>query len=148
MSSANFPWPSEMTVSIGLWRMTKAKKPQMSREFWDWYDGIRRERDLNDAKMAKLGGIDPSVVSKARTGDRPIGAEALTKLADGLGVSRVFVLRLGGWITKDDVPSVIDSELAQLWDRLGGDDREEILALMKVKVKRAKSEEIEKSARH
>lgn len=127
--------------------MTKAKKPQMTQEFWDWYESIRRERDLNDTGMAKMAGIDQSTISKAKTGDRPIGAEALTKLADGLGVSRVFVLRLGGWITKDDVPSVIDSELAQLWERLGDDDREEILALMKVKVKRAKQGETEKARR-
>lgn len=105
-------------------------------------------RDLNDAGMAKLAGIDQSTISKARTGDRPIGAEALTKMADNLGVSRIFVLRLGGWITKDDVPSVIDSELAQLWERLGEGDREEILALMKVKVKRAKQQgEAEKAGR-
>lgn len=148
MSSAKYSWPCELAVSIQSWRMTKSKKPQMPQEFWDWYDGIRRDRDLNDAGMAKLAGIDQSTISKARTGDRPIGAEALTKMADNLGVSRIFVLRLGGWITKDDVPSVIDSELAQLWERLGEGDREEILALMKVKVKRAKQQgEAEKAGR-
>lgn len=147
MSRAISLWPCEFPVSIESWQMTKAKKPQMTQEFWDWYESIRRERDLNDTGMAKMAGIDQSTISKAKTGDRPIGAEALTKLADGLGVSRVFVLRLGGWITKDDVPSVIDSELAQLWERLGDDDREEILALMKVKVKRAKQGETEKARR-
>ncbi len=58
--------------------MTKTKKPQMSAEFWDWFDGIRRDRDLNDAKMAKLAGVNQSTISKARTGDRPIGAGGLT----------------------------------------------------------------------
>jgi transcriptional regulator with XRE-family HTH domain len=139
MSSAKYSGPYELSVSIQSWRMTKTKKPQMSQEFWGWYDGVRRDRDLNDAGMAKLAGIDQSTISKARTGDRPIGAEALTRMADNLGVSRIFVLRLGGWITKDDVPSVIDSELAQLWDRLGEPDREEIIAMMKVKVKRERA---------
>lgn len=147
MSIGIIQCPSELPVNTKSWRMTKAKKPQMSQEFWDWYDGIRRERDLNDTGMARISGIDQSVISKARTGDRPIGAEALTKMADGLGVSRVFVLRLGGWITKDDVPSVIDSELAQLWERLGTDDREEILALMKVKVKRERAGGSQKTGR-
>jgi transcriptional regulator with XRE-family HTH domain len=147
MSSANFSWPCEIPVSIESWQMTKTKKPQMSVEFWDWFDGIRRDRDLNDAKMAKLAGVNQSTISKARTGDRPIGAEALTKMADRLGYSRAFVLKLGGWIKDDETASIIDEELAQLWGKLGEGDKDEILALLKVKVKRAKQGESERAGR-
>lgn len=66
MSSAKTSVPCEIPISIWSGHMTKAKKAQMPDAFWQWFDGIRLERNLNDAGMARLTGVDQSTISKAR----------------------------------------------------------------------------------
>ncbi len=110
----------------------------MTEEFWAWFDAVRRERDLSDAAVARKAGIEASVISKARTGKNAIGAEALTKIADGLGFPRLLLLRLGGWIPREEGIEFARWEAAALWDELAENDQDEITALMKIKVQNAR----------
>lgn len=118
--------------------MAKEKQPLMTEEFWAWFDAVQRERDLSDSAVASLADIERSVISKARNGKGPIGAEALTKIADGLGFPRTVLLRLGGWIPRDEGIEFSRWEAQTLWDELSEDDQDEITALMKIKVQNAR----------
>lgn len=118
--------------------MAKEKQPLMTEEFWAWFDSVARERDLSDAAVANLAGIERSVISKARNGKNAIGAEALTKIADGLGFPRIVLLRLGGWIPRAEGIEFSRWEAQTLWDELSEDDQDEITALMKIKVQNAR----------
>lgn len=118
--------------------MAKEKQPLMTEEFWAWFDAVQRERDLSDSAVASLADIERSVISKARNGKGTIGAESLTKIADGLGFPRTVLLRLGGWIPRDEGLEFSRWEAQSLWDELSEDDQDEITALMKIKVQNAR----------
>lgn len=118
--------------------MAKDKQPLMTEEFWVWFDAVEKDRDLSDAAVAKLSGIERSVISKARNGHGVIGAEALTKIADGLGFPRILVLRLGGWIPRDEGVEFARWEAQALWDELSEEDQNEITALLRIKVQNAR----------
>ncbi len=113
-----------------------SKHPVMSEEFWAFFDAIRKDRDLSDSGMAKLAKppLANTVISKARKNERPIGAEALTRLADGLGIDRMVLLRLGGWIPRGEAPEYIHWEASQYWAELPEERRQELLILMKAMV--------------
>ena len=112
------------------------KKPVMSEEFWAWFDAVRKERGLSDTGMANIAKprLANTVISKARANERPIGAEALTRLADGLGVPRLLVLRLGGWIPREEAQEYIHWEAANYWSELSTERRDELLILMRAMV--------------
>ena len=74
---------------------------EMTAEFWRWYEERRREFDFSDRKVAQKAGIAHSVISKARSGERPISFDALVKIAtDAFDDDPVPVLQLAGLLPK------------------------------------------------
>lgn len=104
--------------------------------FWEWFSDRQRELNLNDSAVARLAGIAASVISKARSEEQAIGPEALEKIADALKTPRGTVYRLVGRIEQEDALSPEQ----QLWLTLLADldefDREELIAIAKVRAKR------------
>lgn len=123
------------------------KQPVMSDEFWAWFDSVRRERGLSDTGMANVAKprLANTVISKARLNERPIGAEALTRLADGLGVPRLLVLRLGGWIPREEAQEYVHWEAANYWRELSDERRTELLILMRAMVANEREKQGEKA---
>lgn len=119
----------------------------MSEEFWVWFDAVRKERGLSDTGMANIAKprLANTVISKARANERPIGAEALTRLADGLGVPRLLVLRLGGWIPREEAKEYVHWEAANYWNDLSDERRAELLILMRAMVANEKDKQGEKT---
>lgn len=126
---------------------TKSKSKQMPGRFWEWLDQIERERDLTDSGVATMAGLARSVITKARNEQREIGVESLMKIADALGQPRWVVLQLVGVISEKESAPVLDAELAEAWGRLSTADREEILAMIRVKVKRERAGGSQKTGR-
>lgn len=108
----------------------------MPDEFWAWFDAVRRERDFSDRQMAEMARISHSVISKARNEIQPIGYDALIKIGDAFGLSAPMVLRLAGHMEQEDALSPEQ----QLWLSLLADldefDREELIAIARVRAKR------------
>lgn len=123
------------------------KTKQMPKRFWDWIDLIERERKLTDSGIASLAGLSRSVFSNARNGVQPIGPEAAVRIADALGQPRFVVLQLIGLIGDKETVPVLDAELAEAWEKLTTADREEILAMIRVKVKRERAGGSQKAGR-
>lgn len=119
----------------------------MPGRFWEWLDQIERERDLTDSGVATMAGLARSVITKARNEQREIGVESLMKIADALGQPRWVVLQLVGVISEKESAPVLDAELAEAWGRLSTADREEILAMIRVKVKRERAGGSQKTGR-
>jgi hypothetical protein len=142
MSSDALIWSKDQGIY-----MSTGNKPVMSEEFWAWFDAVRRDRDLSDSGMAKLAKppLANTVISKARNNERPIGAEALTRLADGLGLPRLLLLRLGGWIPKDEAKEWVNWEASIYWNELSEDKRDELLVLMKAMVANERRQQGDKS---
>lgn len=116
---------------------------EMPSSFWKWFDGKRQELDLSDSGVAARAGISQSVISKARSSERPIGFEALSKIAHALGTPVISVLLIAGALPEGDAPSPDMAEIAQLFDAMSDDDQEELLALARVKAKRNRRKKAE-----
>ena len=126
-------------------RTPKPKK--MPDDFWVWFDQALIDQKLNDIKAAEISGISKSVISNARNQKKVMSAESVGKLAKALGYPKAMVFKLAGIDDDEDAAAAIDVELAHYWSKLGDNDREDILALIKVKVKRAKQGESERAGR-
>lgn len=119
----------------------------MPDDFWVWFDQALIDQKLNDIKAAEISGISKSVISNARNQKKVMSAESVGKLAKALGYPKAMVFKLAGIDDDEDAAAAIDVELAHYWSKLGDNDREDILALIKVKVKRAKQGESERAGR-
>jgi hypothetical protein len=125
--------------------MGKGAKPQMSALFWRWFDERRKqpEFDLSDSGVASKAKIAQSVISKARSGAQPIGYEALGKIADALQTPRMTVWALAGLVDPKEALTPEQAALNAMFDELSEMDREEVLAGIRVRVRRGKRHERE-----
>src|SRR5262245_25714251 len=76
----------------------------MPSHFWEWFDARQSELDLNDSAVARLAGISHSVISRARSGERSIGHEALARIAPVLKTPVSVAYRLAGYIEPEGAP--------------------------------------------
>lgn len=111
----------------------------MPAEFWKWFNGRQRDLDLNDAGVARLADIAPSVISKARNEEQAIGSEALEKIADALKTPRSMVYRITGHIEENGALSPMQRLWLSVFDDLDEFDREELLGVAQARAKRGKS---------
>ena len=110
----------------------------MPKEFWGWLDQRQKELDLNDSSLARKAKIAPSVISKARNDVRPIGRKALASVADALDTPVSTVYALAGYIEPEQALTPEQAALLKLFNQMSEDDREEILAVMRVRARRGK----------
>lgn len=125
--------------------MGKNTKPQMPGHFWRWFDERQKDFDLNDSGVAGKAKIAQSVISKARSGVQPIGYEALSKIADALETPVTTVFALAGLIDAKEALSPEKAALNSMFDDLSELDREEVLAIIRVRAKLGKKRERETS---
>lgn len=115
----------------------------MPPEFWEWFDERQRDLGLNDSAVARLAVIAHSVISKARSGMQPIGHEALAKIAPVLDSSVATAYAMAGYIDKRDALTPEQAALLSVFGDLDEVDREEVLAIMRVRRNRGKRRERE-----
>jgi len=123
-----------MTTDIAkseiIFRMTNYD-PALMNEFISWLDEELNLRGWNDSNLAKRAKLSQSVISKARSGIRPIKWEACISIADALKMPPEIVLRKAGLLpenTSQQSNPEID-ELAHLFQQLSADDRKHILSI-------------------
>lgn len=126
-------------------RTPKPKK--MPAEFWSWFDQVLQDRKLSDIKVAQISGFSKSVISNARREKKRMSPASVKKMADALGYPVATIYQLAGYLDESETGSVLDAELAEAWGRLGTADREEILAMIRVKVKRERAGGSQKTGR-
>lgn len=113
----------------------------MPADFWTWFDDQQRELALNDSAVARQAGIAHSVISKARGGLQAIGHEALAKIAPVLDTPVATAFAMAGYIDKRDALTPEQAAVLQLWGDVPDErDREEMLAILKVRAKRGRRE--------
>lgn len=127
-------------ISMQLWGI----------EMYEVYARLRDEKGVRDATIAKATGIGRSTFSDWKNGRSTPKDEKLQKIADYLGVS-AYYLRTGkepimieidpqphrnmmGNILENTAPGL--SFVCDTYIALNEDDREEIIALMKAKLKK------------
>jgi transcriptional regulator with XRE-family HTH domain len=103
--------------------------------FTDWLDEQLKLNDLNDHQLALRAGLSHSVISKARAGASPKW-EACLALASALQVPPELVFYKAGLLPGDGVECTEMKELRMLLQRLPEDDRQELVQIARLKVKR------------
>ena len=68
----------------------------MSQEFSDWIVEELKARSWSHSELARRAGLSQFAVSSVISGNRNPGCEFCVKVADGLGVSAVLVMRKAG----------------------------------------------------
>jgi len=109
----------------------------MQEKFFEWLEVEAQSRGLyNDRMIAKAADLSPSVLSKARTNYQAIGWEACIKIADALQVPHQVTLVLAGHIEAEDSEwDAQTEELVSAFSKLSKKDREEILLLLRYKLR-------------
>src|SRR4051812_18120119 len=111
---------------------------EMPQQFWAWFDVQQKELGLNDSQVARLARVAHSVISKARNGMQPIGYEALSKIAPVLQTPISTAYALAGYIEPGGALSPEKAALMAMFDELSDDDREEVLAIIRVRARQGK----------
>ena len=110
--------------------------PLPSKEFFMWLDAQLREKGWSDRQFAAIAGISQSVISKARTGIQGIGWDASVSMARALNLPPEEILYRIGLLPKPSGYTLGQSEWDDLYERLTKEDREELLAMARLKVER------------
>lgn len=98
-----------------------ALNPDMTPEFWRWFNAKEEQLYLNDAQVAQLAKVSKSTISRARSKHQAIGHDALIRIAEALGEDGDFVLRLAGLLPK---PPHYSAALEE-WMSLAANESEE-----------------------
>jgi len=107
----------------------------MQKEFLEWLEKEAKGRGLaSDRMISKFANISPSIISRVRNKQSPIGWEACTKIADAFNVPKHVVLMKAGHI--DPPKHMYDADADQLvnmFQQLSKEDKEEIIHIVKFK---------------
>lgn len=109
-------------------------KPCQTERFIFWIDEHLERLGWSDRQLALRAGIAPSVISKARSGLRPIGWEACLAIANALNLPPELVLQKAGHLPPTDQADI--SELAHLFQQLGPEDRQRVLDIARTFLKK------------
>lgn len=116
---------------------------QTPKTFFDWLDDRMRQLDLSDNNLAVKAGIHPSVISKARSGDRGIGWDAALAIAHALDLPPEIVfkkLELLPTSAEERQRGAVVDEMLHIVPDLSVSDQEELLQLARLKLERRKKE--------
>ncbi len=108
--------------------------------FANWVEAEMKRRGWSRAELARRAGLSRAAVSDVLNLKYPPGPEFCRALARAFGYSQEYVFRLAGLID-DPLPPGVSLDglaLAQLLSQLPPEDREEILALVQLKLARRK----------
>lgn len=108
----------------------KLIKQHQADNFILWIDEQIRHLGWSDRQLALHAGISPSVISKARSGLRPIGWEACIAIANALNLPPDLVLQKAGHLPTTEQAEI--GELSHIYQQLGSKDRKRILDIARV----------------
>lgn len=86
-------------------------------DFSDWLREEIYKRNLNNAKLARLGGVTTAQISRIVAGTRGAGPDVCIAIAKGLQLPREEVFRARGWLLaqpEDPYGPEIDPRAEQL----------------------------------
>jgi transcriptional regulator with XRE-family HTH domain len=120
--------------------------PDKTEKFIQWLDEQEQNRGWSDYRLAKEAGVNPSVLSKARSGVIPKW-DACIAIAQALRVSPITVFRAAGLLPEGgDEASFTDYQY--LLSQLTTEEQEEIRQIMEMKIeRRQKAEQSARSAK-
>ena len=107
-----------------------------SSAFLEWLDNILRQKNMTDYQLAKRAEISHSVLSKARAGMQSIGWDACTAIATALEIPQSEVLIMAGHLEKPPKYVPGQAEWDALYEKLSVEDREELIAMARLKTER------------
>jgi transcriptional regulator with XRE-family HTH domain len=107
--------------------------------FMEWLEEEMSLRGLNDHQLSKRAGISHSVISKARCGSVPKW-EACVAIANGLGLPPELVLRKASLLPPLPDDTVGLEEWFHILAQLPQAEREELLAIARLKLARQERE--------
>lgn len=114
--------------------------PQSPPEFLEWFKKRVEERGWNGPTEIGRGiGVTHPTISAVLAGEQP-SFDTCIKIADGLLASRRAVVFMAGLLPPPPDYSVRVDEWDSLYDELSENDREEMLAMGRVKAIRGKRE--------
>lgn len=109
----------------------------MSKFFAEWLRGLLMAYNMSQAELARKAGVSPAHVSRALSG-ATVGEDFCRKIAKPLEIPEEVVFRNAGILTPKKVKTDERLEiLVHLAEKLTGNDREELIAIAEMKLKRS-----------
>lgn len=122
--------------------MTSYFDPEKMQKFISWLDSQLKSKGWSDYQLTKRAGLAHSVMSKARSGVRPISWDACVALATALELPPETVLRKAGLLPAKAEESPLNDEIIYLMGNLPLDDQTEILNIARMKLERQKNKNL------
>lgn len=108
-------------------------------EFSDWLRQKMKQRQINNAELARRSEVTTGQISRVVTGSRGAGPELCIAIATGLNLPREEVFRARGWLVDVEAPAFKlnkeTEELAKEIDTLPSVSRKVALQVAKATVK-------------
>ena len=79
---------------------------------------LRKEKKITLPKLGVETEISKSYLSQIENGDRNVSVRILTKIAEVLGVSKLYLFKVAGYLDETDILSLVD-ENKRLREALG-----------------------------
>jgi transcriptional regulator with XRE-family HTH domain len=105
-------------------------------DFTDWLDEECDRLGWNRAELARRADLSPSTLSMICSHKRGVGVNVCKALAKALRLPETEVLRAAGLLGPDRAADPVLDELLGLVDRLGADDRQDLIDLARAKLDR------------
>ena len=102
--------------------------------FGDWLVEEIEKRDWSKSDLAKAAGISRGTLSNIISGTRGVGEKTLVAIANALDISPTTTFRKAGFLPEEKEISFDDWQ--HLLEKIPPEDREEILQILTLKVKR------------
>lgn len=105
-------------------------------QFQNWLNRELNFRGWSQSELARRANITPSTISRILTGDRKIGNDVATSIADALRVPKEEVLRAAGLLTKSNPRDERIERILMRIEELDSQDQEVIDALIETLLER------------
>lgn len=107
--------------------------------FLQWLDSEEKSRGWTDYRLANEAGINPSVLSRARSGTLPKW-EACVSIAQAFRVSPITVFRAAGLLPSGSDDKISYDDWKYLLEKMTPEERDEVwrISQMKVEIRQEK----------
>jgi transcriptional regulator with XRE-family HTH domain len=103
----------------------------MNDEFTKWLLKELDQRDWSQAKLARLGGFSRSSLSRILNGQRKIGVDVASKIADALSLPPEVVFQKAGLLKIKEPGNEQLQELVTLYEQLSDIAQHEVLLIVR-----------------
>jgi transcriptional regulator with XRE-family HTH domain len=112
--------------------MTKYSSLEKLSSFIKWVDEEKKKRGWTDYQLSKQSDLAASAISKARSGDKPLGWEACLKVANGFKLPPSLVFEKSGLLPPTSEMNEDEKELVFLFQQLHPDRQKEFIKMIRV----------------